>query len=256
MWLRGSALMVLGTWLILAGACSSASQKEAALSALHFFDRGNTAFQAEDYHRAIEDYRKAVAYDDQAPDAYYNLGLAYYRVGAYQDAVESYQHAVTLDPGFADAHLNMALAYDKLYNSAAANMHYNRYRTLMTGKKEDWHSPAEAVPLPVSAGAAASSFQPVSSLAGVGEAAAKQQQFQPVGPGAGALQSAGSPAGAGDAVRRRLPQPATSVQIPQGARPGTLPPVQSLQQAEQPPPPNPFKGNAKWWTQDTLNPSQ
>jgi tetratricopeptide (TPR) repeat protein len=250
-WRRGSALALLGAWLALAGACTS--QQEVALSALHYFDRGNAAYTAEDYKRAIDDYRTALQFDDQSPDVYYNLGLAYYRVGAYTDAVDAYQHAVKLDPAFADAHLNLALAYDKLYNSAAANLHYNRYRALVTGKKEP-EAPVAA--LPVDAVQSSTSFQPVSALPGVGEAEAKRQaQFQRVGPAndappGGAASGGTAPISAGPESRGRSPQPATSLLVPQGARPGTMPPAESLQQAEQPAPPNPFKGNPKWWTQD------
>src|SRR3972149_769718 len=124
-WLRGSALAVLGAGLALLGACSP--QPEGALSALHYFQKGNAAYQAEDYPRAIGHYKLALQFDEQAPDLYYNLGLAYYRIGAYGDSVAAYQQAIKLDPAFSDAQLNLALAYDKLYNAPAANLHYNRY---------------------------------------------------------------------------------------------------------------------------------
>src|SRR3990172_695638 len=103
--LRGGALLLLGAWLALAGACTS--QQEVSLSALHYFQKGNAAYQAEAYARAIEHYKLALQFDDEAPDIYYNLGLAYYRVAAYNDAVEAYQHAIKLDPAFADANLNL-----------------------------------------------------------------------------------------------------------------------------------------------------
>jgi tetratricopeptide (TPR) repeat protein len=262
-WLRGSALALLGACLALAGACSS--QQEVALSALHYFQKGNAAYQAEDYPRAVEHYRMALQFDDEAPDIYYNLGLAYYRVGAYEDAVAAYQQAVKLDPAFSDAHLNLALAYNKLYNAPAANLHYNRYRTLASGNAQKDLAPP---PPPATAGSSASvgGFQRVAAPPGAesasrGASAGAGAQAATLGATAGGVPVSAS----GAAISR--PQPATfsppqiggggarrttSLVVPQPARPGTAAPAESLpatQQAQ----PNPFQGNAKWWTQDAAS---
>jgi Tfp pilus assembly protein PilF len=232
--LRGGSLALLGAWLALAGACSS--QQEQALSALHYFQRGNAAYQAEDYRRAIDHYRMALDFDQEAPDVHYNLGLAYYRTGAYDDAVASYQQAVKLDPAFADAHLNLALAYDRLYNAAAANLHYNRYRSLVTGS---------VTPPPVAAAGRSAGGQPVAgaSAAGAGAGAAQAAAGNP------ARTSLIVPQGARPGV---APEGARVSTVPQGARPGTVPPADGLQ-TSQPVAPNPFQGNSKWWTQDTAS---
>jgi hypothetical protein len=248
--LRGGSLALLGAWLALAGACSS--QQEQALSALHYFQRGNAAYQAEDYRRAIDHYRMALDFDQEAPDVHYNLGLAYYRTGAYDDAVASYQQAVKLDPAFADAHLNLALAYDRLYNAAAANLHYNRYRSLVTGS---------VTPPPVAAAGRSAGGQPVAGAsaagagAGVAQAAAVAAQAAAGNP---ARTSLIVPQGARPGVAPQGARPGTVPQgarvstVPQGARPGTVPPADGLQ-TSQPVAPNPFQGNSKWWTQDTAS---
>ena len=227
--LRGGSLALLGAWLALAGACSS--QQEQALSALHYFQRGNAAYQAEDYRRAIDHYRMALDFDQEAPDVHYNLGLAYYRTGAYDDAVASYQQAVKLDSAFADAHLNLALAYDRLYNTAAANLHYNRYRSLVTGS---------VTPPPVAAAGRSAGGQPVAGAAAAGAQAAA---------GNPARTSLIVPQGARPGV---APEGARVSTVPQCARPGTVPPADGLQ-TSQPVAPNPFQGNSKWWTQDTAS---
>jgi arylsulfatase A-like enzyme/Tfp pilus assembly protein PilF len=49
----------------------------------------------------------AVALDDSDPEAWNNLGVAYYRERDYPKAVEAYERAVRLDPGFAQAFNNM-----------------------------------------------------------------------------------------------------------------------------------------------------
>jgi tetratricopeptide (TPR) repeat protein len=246
--LRRAALALLGAWLLTALACSS--QQEQALSALHYFQKGNAAYQAEDYRRAIEHYQMALKFDDASPDVYYNLGLAYYRVSAYDDAVKAYQQALKLDPAFADAHLNVALAYDKLYNAAAANLHYNRYRTLVTGENEQ--AAAAAAPMGNPVAPSANTAMALPAGAGAGQARPATVKL-PAGfnPSAvGALQPATAPGPGGRA------RPATSLVVPQGTRPGAVPPAAGLQEATQAPPPNPFEGNTKWWTQDAASQSR
>lgn len=142
-WLPVAALLVAAL-LVSLGACSPA-QTEVENSVLHSFQRGNQAFAAEDYSRAIGHYQRAVALDNGVADLHYNLGLAYYQVGEYQAAVKAYLQAIALDGGFADAHHNLALAYDKLYEPNAAHLHYNTYRQLTTGM-----TPGQTPPLTAS----------------------------------------------------------------------------------------------------------
>ena len=257
--LRGGALLLLGAWLALAGACTS--QQEVSLSALHYFQKGNAAYQAEAYARAIEHYKLALQFDDEAPDIYYNLGLAYYRVAAYKDAVEAYQHAIKLDAAFADANLNLALAYDKLYNAAAADLHYNRYRALVTGNR-----PHDAAPTAASSQSAGGTFQPVAAS---GAGRPTTAGFQPVGSLSGV--KGGGPARPGTSFS--VPQTATAgagLGYPpegagrtQAARSQPPPPVRRapiptarIQAGEPEAPSNPFQGNPRWWTQDAASPSR
>jgi hypothetical protein len=150
---------------------------------------------------------------------------------------------VKLDPAFADAHLNLALAYDRLYNAAAANLHYNRYRSLVTG------SPT---PPPVAAAGRSAGGQPVAGASAAGAGAGVAQAA------VGAAQAAaGNPARTSLIVPQGArpgvaPEGARVSTVPQGARPGTVPPADGLQ-TSQPVAPNPFQGNSKWWTQDTAS---
>lgn len=229
-WRRGGALARLGAALLLAALLTAgcATQQEASLSALHYFNRGNAAYQAEDYRRAIEHFNKALEFDDQAPDIYYNLGLAYYRAGDYEDAVTAYQHAIGLDPSFADAELNLALAYDKLYKAELAHNAYNRYRSLAAGRKI---VEAAGPPLPSGDGGGQTS-----GMQRVGKAAAQDGQAQ-----AAAQEGQGQPARA----QARPAQPQAQG-LPAGNGAAGAP--QQLS--------NPFEGNAKWWTQDAASPRQ
>ena len=225
---RGAPLL-LGLLLLALGACTA--PQEQALSALHYFQRGNAAFQAEDFGRAIEHYRMALSFDADAPDIHYNLGLAYYRVGDYAAAVPAYQEALRLDPGFAEAHLNLALAFNKLYNAGAAHMHYNRYRELVMGNRS---------------GAPAGGVAANSAGAGGQTAARASVGGLPPGlPGGAAPQAARQAVGAmpvgGNALAPGRPAANSGAQA-------AAPAAQSA--------PNPFQGNSKWWTQETANPNR
>jgi tetratricopeptide (TPR) repeat protein len=138
-----AALGGLALLLLLTAGCS-ASREEVALSALHFFDKGNADFQSEDYRDAIRNYRRAIEYDPSRADFHYNLGLALYLSGDYRQAVKAYTDALRLEPAFADAQFNLALAYDKLYELDSAHQHYNRYLELVTGKSPA--QPASDIP--------------------------------------------------------------------------------------------------------------
>lgn len=130
---RIPALLACAVVLALAGCSASSQDRETSLSALHYFNKGNAAFMAEDYGRAINHYRRALTFDENTADIHYNLGLAYYRAISYDQAIQALQKAVALDPGFPEAHHNLALAYDKIYDMEGANLHFNRYRALVAG---------------------------------------------------------------------------------------------------------------------------
>lgn len=232
-WRTVLALLLAGGAVLWMGACTS--EQESALSALHYFQRGNAALQAEDYPRAVEHYRMALKFDADAPDIHYNLGLAYYKAGDYEDAAKAFQDAVKLDPAFAEAHLNLALAYDRLYNASAANQHYNRYRDLVTGQREKDGATAGTPPAGGAAQASARAV-PVRS-AGAGRPGAA--------PGAAAARvSAGRPAGVGQSA---------AVQAARELRRSAAAPAPTHGAPAAREAPNPFEGNAKWWTQDTGN---
>ncbi|MDH5752380.1 MAG: tetratricopeptide repeat protein [Deltaproteobacteria bacterium] len=140
--LKTAAFSRVAVWLLLAvllvsagglaGCSSREKQEEASLSALHFFQLGNQAYQDHDFVRAAGHYRRALNHDPISADIHYNLGLAYYQGGAYDEAVKSLLQAVRLDPEFADAHMNLALAFDRVFDRSASHHHYNIYLRLTT----------------------------------------------------------------------------------------------------------------------------
>ena len=59
---------------------------------------GNKAAQVGDWHTAIELYRPCTQKRDEAPAAYYNMGVAYEAGGDYVKAIAMYKKAVALRP--------------------------------------------------------------------------------------------------------------------------------------------------------------
>lgn len=242
---RIPALLACAVVLALAGCSAPSQDRETSLSALHYFNKGNAAFMAEDYGRAINHYRRALTFDENTADIHYNLGLAYYRAISYDQAIQALQKAVALDPGFPEAHHNLALAYDKIYDMEGANLHFNRYRALVAGNG-------------VEAGG------DIGGDIGGG----KNPGFQAIG-----MTPDKAPNG-GFAMKNRVPRKAKAYIPPAAGRNGmeAKRPVTTsakrrgagssvvISAANRSNGPNgnasssnPFQGNRKWWTQDTAN---
>ncbi len=135
--------LLLALTVVSVGACSSkkkpAKQQE-KLSALHYFNQGNTAFQSMAYGDAVNNFRKAIELDPKRPEFHYNLGLSYYHIGNYEGSVEAFTASTKIDPKMADPYYNMALAYNHMSKSEEANRMYNKYQELIRGdsdKKSD-----------------------------------------------------------------------------------------------------------------------
>ncbi len=67
-------------------------------------DRAKLLGKAKDqYEDAIDDYRKAIGYDNRAYQAMNELGYAFRKTGSYDDAVKAYNTALVVKPDFAPA---------------------------------------------------------------------------------------------------------------------------------------------------------
>ncbi len=60
---------------------------------------------------AIVQFKKVIALDPNASNAFNNLGLAYFALKRYEEAISSYQRAITLEPTVAFFHDNLGDAY-------------------------------------------------------------------------------------------------------------------------------------------------
>ena len=67
---------------------------------------------------------------------YFNLGLAYMRIGRHRQEIDSYLETIRLDSNYAKAHFNLAMAYDMLKNGEAAISHARKAEILYKKKRK------------------------------------------------------------------------------------------------------------------------
>lgn len=75
--------------------------------ALTIAQQADSAYNAEDYSRAIALYNESIEKEGRSADVYYNLGNAYYRADKPGMAVVSYERALRLDPSGDDIRTNL-----------------------------------------------------------------------------------------------------------------------------------------------------
>ena len=67
---------------------------------------------------------------------YFNLGLAYMKIGRHKQEIDSYLETIRLDSNYAKAHFNLAMAYDMLKNGEAAISHARKAEILYKKKRK------------------------------------------------------------------------------------------------------------------------
>jgi len=75
--------------------------------------QGDDLFDAGQYDKAVETYKKAISQKATFPEAYLNLSEAYFNLGRFEDAVEAAKQSIA-QGGWADAYLALGNAYLKL----------------------------------------------------------------------------------------------------------------------------------------------
>lgn len=91
---------------LLLGICS--------LMAAGIAERADSAYLAEDYTAALEQYRQAVSQQGPSTDLYYNIGNTYYRLGQPGRAIVNYERALRLDPTNSDAKANLEFVNSRI----------------------------------------------------------------------------------------------------------------------------------------------
>jgi tetratricopeptide (TPR) repeat protein len=77
-------------------------------------EKGNNAYKGKFYQQAIDCYLKVVKAGFEAPQLYYNLGNAYYKLNDYPSAILYFEKAKRLRPGDEDIIFNLKVANTKI----------------------------------------------------------------------------------------------------------------------------------------------
>jgi Tfp pilus assembly protein PilF len=92
-------------------------QEAVAIDPNHFeatFQLARVLTHRQEYQRAIEVYKRALALNNEAPEVYFNLGYIYLNQGSYDAAIENYEACWALNPAYKDEVLtNLGIAYLK-----------------------------------------------------------------------------------------------------------------------------------------------
>lgn len=99
--------------LLFASTCTAAA---ASLSA-----EADSAYNKEDYARAVQLYTQILNQQGRSADVYYNLGNAWYRRGNVAQAILAYERALRVDPSHADARANLTFVNASLEDKPEDN---------------------------------------------------------------------------------------------------------------------------------------
>lgn len=104
----------------------AAADKDMALAAQGFAQRGNAYIDADQYDAAIADLSKALLLAPQSQDLYILRGLAYKLQGSLQKATDDYSRAIELNPEDPLAYMNRGNALLKSKQYGMALMDYDK----------------------------------------------------------------------------------------------------------------------------------
>ena len=74
------------------------------------FEEANTFYTDKEFAKAIDLYEQILLNEGAAPELYYNLGNAYFRINELGKSILNYERALRLDPSNKDAKFNLEFA--------------------------------------------------------------------------------------------------------------------------------------------------
>ena len=92
----------------------SLSRAESTTPREDWFEKGNSAYQEQNYQQAIDEYLKAENEGWSSAELYFNLGNSYFRLDKWAEAILYYERAKRIDPGDEDILINLEHANLKI----------------------------------------------------------------------------------------------------------------------------------------------
>jgi|GEM_PF-6825154 len=96
-----------------------------------YLKQGNIHFQDQEYEKAVEQYKAAVAAYPDSARGYFYLGDAYWQLDQQQDAIDSYQKAIEVDYKFKSPYYSLARCYLSLKSYEAALKTYGKLAAIL-----------------------------------------------------------------------------------------------------------------------------
>lgn len=93
---------------------------------LAYLKKGSLHQEKSSLHQAVEQFRTALTYQPDLPEAHYNLGLAYIRLGDQEQAIRAFREAVRYRPSYVDAHYSLGEVLLKTGHTAEARFAFER----------------------------------------------------------------------------------------------------------------------------------
>ncbi|MFM2206870.1 MAG: hypothetical protein RL213_845 [Bacteroidota bacterium] len=92
-----------------------------------YMNRGYAYGRLQQWNNSIADFDKVNELNpEQHPQAYYNLGIAYWALGQKERSFDSYSHAISIDSNYADAYYGRGVCHYYLGDSAGALYDYTK----------------------------------------------------------------------------------------------------------------------------------
>ncbi|HKW14065.1 MAG TPA: tetratricopeptide repeat protein [Candidatus Krumholzibacteria bacterium] len=132
--MRRAGLLALLLLASMVAVRAFASESTIASSFAQSFASGNAAYEAGDYHAAIDRYMEVTNAGIVHRDLYYNLGNAYFKLTDMGHAVLWYERALALDPRNDDIRANLAVVRAMLRDQQLVQAHGGVRGALM-----GWH---------------------------------------------------------------------------------------------------------------------
>jgi tetratricopeptide (TPR) repeat protein len=82
-----------------------------------YYNMGVAYIKLGQYQRALEDFNEVIGLRPEFASAYYNRGFAYTALGQYQQGIEDYNEAIRLRPDNANAYNNRGFSYLLLHDN-------------------------------------------------------------------------------------------------------------------------------------------
>jgi protein O-mannosyl-transferase len=85
-----------------------------------YYNRGLAYYRLGRWQEAMEDFTESIRVRPDDVETYNNRGVAYVGLGRRQEAIEDFGHAIRIDPNYAKAHYNLGRVFGNLGRGAEA----------------------------------------------------------------------------------------------------------------------------------------